>query len=142
MEFAGTLLQLVGAFVIAWGLFIAWDRAADVVDQWRQSLAGLREQIARRRDAVVDVEVIPNIDAETRLIRQGTPEKRLEDVENEISQLPGKTKKQIDAAMDERLARIESETKALDVKEIIPALIGIGIGFVGTLLQLIAQISC
>ena len=45
MEFFGTLLQLVGAVVTAIGLFIAWDRAANVFSQWRQSLVGLSARL-------------------------------------------------------------------------------------------------
>lgn len=74
----------------------------------------------------------------------GTPEGRLQRVEQELAELPGRTKKDIEAveaAIDEKLAALDATGKAFAVRDIYCALGGIGIGMVGTLLSLIAQLS-
>jgi hypothetical protein len=154
MEFAGTLLQLIGAVVTAFGLFVAWDRAANVFAQWRQGLAELGAKLIRPPVVVFQVEshivVTPEFETSTKVYAsEPTPEQRLEDVEKRLKDVEktlagvrGDTTEEITSAVRKSLAEFDAKLKAFTVEDIYPALTGIGIGIVGTFLVLIAQITC
>jgi len=146
---AGTVLQLLGAAFTALGLLYAWNRASGRFDQWRQNvrstLAKLPAQVTGRHKARSTVIVAPAMRATAVMLPPtvGTPESRLLRVEQELAELPGKTKKEIEAveaAIDEKLAEFDATGKGFAVRDIYWTLGGIGIGMLGTVLSLIAQL--
>jgi hypothetical protein len=149
LQVAGTVLQIIGAAVTALGLLYAWDRASGRFDQWRDSvtskLAGLRAQVTGRHKGSASVVIAPEAKAAGKVLPSPdwTLEDRLQRVEQTLAELPGRTKKEIgavEAAIDEKLAELDATGKGFAVKDIYWALGGIGIGMLGTVLSLIAQL--
>jgi hypothetical protein len=69
---------------------------------------------------------------------------RLLRVEQQLAELPGRTKKEtetVEAAIDEKLAEFDAAEKGFAVRDIYWALSGIGVGMLGNVLSLIAQLS-
>jgi hypothetical protein len=145
MQTAGTSLQLLGAVVTAMGLFYAWNRASGRYDQWRNSvtskLGDLREQITRKGKADANLQIGFQTDVGGVIGRPGTVEERLHSVENQISEIPGKTEKAIENAIDEKLAEFDATGKGFAVKDISWALVGICIGVLGNALSLVDKLS-
>jgi hypothetical protein len=145
MQTAGTSLQLIGALVTAAGLLYAWNRASGRFDQWRNSvmskLGELRAQVASKGKADAHVQVDVQTNVGMGLTRPGTLDERLQRVENELSELPGKTKKAIENAIDEKLAEFDATGRGFAVKDIYWALGGIGLGAFGNALSLVDKLS-
>jgi hypothetical protein len=147
---AGTALQLLGAAVTALGLLYAWNRASGRFDQWRQSvrstLAELRAKVTRpTAESIIIVAPTMRVTAEMLPPTVGTPESRLLRVEQQLAELPGQTKKQIEAieaAIDEKLAEFDATGKGFAVRDIYWTLGGIGLQVVGYVLSLISQLPC
>ena len=142
---AGTALQLLGTAVTALGLLYAWNRASGRFDQWRQNvrstLAALPAQVTGRKKAKSVIIVAPTMRATAVMLPPtvGTPESRLLRVEQDLAELPGQTKKQIEAieaAIDEKLAEFDATGKGFAVRDIYWALGGIGLQVVGYVLSL------
>lgn len=135
MQTAGTVLQLVGAVITGSGLLYAWNRASGQFDQWRQGitskLAAARARVTGRYSAVFSLDVTPSIRVEGEVFPPpgSPPEDRLLRVEQTLAELPGRTKKEIEAveaAIDKKLAEFDATGKGFAVKDIYWALAASG----------------
>ncbi|SIL61752.1 Uncharacterised protein [Mycobacteroides abscessus subsp. abscessus] len=166
MELAGFLIQVLGALFTAVGLLIAWERVSNRSAQWRKGIGdfingllvrpkkGSGDNVITPKGAVITVEGhTPEVTVEP-----DGPERRLKQLEDESKRLQKRVRKtekaveRVDQAVDEvdstinaALAKLVNDDNLIKASDIRLALIGLGISFVGFVIEhgpLLQRVFC
>ncbi|SKS11457.1 Uncharacterised protein [Mycobacteroides abscessus subsp. bolletii] len=166
MELAGFLIQVFGALFTAVGLLIAWERVSNRSTQWRKGIGDfINGLLMRSKKGSGDIVITPRGAVITAvggtpevIVEPDSPERRLRQLEDESKSLQKRVRrtekavKRIDQAVDEvdstinaALAKLVSDDNLIKVSDIRLALIGLGISFVGFVIEhgpLLQRVFC
>jgi hypothetical protein len=144
-------LQLAGTFITGIGLLIAWRKASNRFDQWRDAvqtrLTRLRTLVTSRptsHQGSASATWTFTTEAAAGVARGGTTEERLarveEDFQNlnhQLRQLPASLRGEIDDAIATELVNFQADSNAIRVSDIYWALFGVAVSISGYICQLI-----
>lgn len=156
MELAGFLIQVLGALFTALGLIVAWDRVTSRSMQWRKGvgafLGGLlaRSKQGNRNNVITPQEAVITVKGGTPevTVEPDSPEKQLKRLEEKLEGLHkrvGKTEKnvkridraigEVDNVISAALTKLANDENLIKVSDIRIALIGLGISFIGFVIE-------
>ncbi|SKU62676.1 Uncharacterised protein [Mycobacteroides abscessus subsp. massiliense] len=132
-ELAGFVIQMVGAGLTAWGLFVAWRRASGRFTQWHNRIDQFRLRLASRPtkrdgDNLVEPQAgtlelaggVPGV-----IIAPADPAERLEYALKVLARLDSRIDDRIQAALDAELAELGETENLVKLSDIYWALGGV-----------------
>ncbi|SII18904.1 Uncharacterised protein [Mycobacteroides abscessus subsp. abscessus] len=156
MELAGFLIQVFGALFTAVGLLVAWDRVSNRSMQWRKGVgAFLGGLLARSKQSNRDNVITPQGAVITAaggtpevIVEPDSPERQLKRLEEKLEGLRkrvGETEKnvkridravgEVDGVISAALTKLANDENLIKVSDIRFALIGLGISFIGFVIE-------
>ncbi len=157
VQIVATSSQLCGALVGGYGAFHAWNRVTGQLDRLQNGIVQLRNTVVSDLEAAVrEYTPIENnfevaqvaaglagggqVEAAIGVRMPGTPEERLQRVENQVAMLLVKSP-MTSTLRGATLEEHKAEEKVFGVKYKSVALAGLIIGLLGTVLRLLDQLS-